>query len=93
MNREDAKDLTLSILVVVNIGLMAVCAWLYVKSCKQDAVIDDVARKVEQFANPPQKPVEPSFVDKAKATCEKVKNAAVKGFEAAKQEYKKDNGK
>ena len=36
MEREDAKDLTLSILVVVAVALFGYCVWLHVKSVNFD---------------------------------------------------------
>ena len=44
MNREDAKDLTLSILVVVVAILAADCIWLHVKCAREEADIAALAQ-------------------------------------------------
>lgn len=90
MDREDAKDLTLSLMVVVNIALAAACIWLYLRMCGLETAVRDVSGRLEMHVNPPSMPEEPSLVDKAKSTYEKVKSAAKKGYEAAKEEYNKD---
>jgi len=73
MEREDAKDLTLSILAVVAVVLLADCVWLHVKCARQaDAV---------RHINPPP---EPTLADKAKASYERAKAATVEGYEKAK---------
>ena len=88
MNREDAKDLTLSILVVVAVLLLADCIWLHVKCSRTEANAAALAERVEQLINPP-KVEEPSLTDKAKQTLMKVKAAAEKGYDAAKRELAK----
>lgn len=78
MEREDVKDLTLSILVVVAVVLSADAVWLHVKCARQSALIADqteligkcmesqdaLAQRLELHINPPS---EPSLIDKAKA--------------------------
>ena len=88
MDREDAKDLTLSILVVVAALLLADCIWLHVKCSRMEANAAALAERVEQHINPP-KVEEPTFADKAKQTLMKVKAAAEKGYDAAKRELAK----
>ena len=88
MNREDAKDLTLSILVVVVALLLADCIWLHVKCSRLEANFAALTERVELHINPP-KVEEPSLTDKAKQTFMKVKAAAEKGYDAAKRELAK----
>ena len=95
MEREDAKDLTLSILVVVVALLLADCIWLHVKCARHETEIAALSERVEALSKPPAadpRQDDVAFVDKAIKTIEKVKSAAVKGFEAAKDEYSKDKG-
>lgn len=89
MDREDAKDLTLSILVVVVALLLADCIWLHMRQSRQSETMQTLAVQVDRLLNPPPAPEEPSFPDKAKRTFHKVKSAAVKGYEAVKDEMKK----
>ena len=93
MNREDAKDLTLSVMVVANILLAAVCIWLHLRINGLETAVGDISERLEVHVNPPPVPEEPSLVDKAKTTYEKMKSAAKKGYEAAKEEYRKDGEK
>ena len=88
MEREDAKDLTLSILVIAVVLLIADCVWLHVKCAGQAAAIEaqkakiaECAARLEAHINPPP---EPTVADKAKAAYEKAKDATVKGYESAK---------
>ena len=107
MEREDAKDLTLSILVVVVALLLADCIWLHVKCSREEMDIAALAQdqqrtmesvkgledwvatsSVEGKVNSYKKSMSDysrSFMDK----CRSLKNAAVKGYEAAKDELKK----
>lgn len=89
MEREDAKDLALSILIVVAAILVADCIWLHVKSTRQEAELKALSERLELHVNPPVPDPEPSFADKAKQTYDKVKSAAVKGYEAVKEELGK----
>lgn len=107
MEREDAKDLTLSILVIVVVLLLADCIWLHVKCAREEADIaalaQDQQKTVEAVTNlenwvssssiqgrintykKEMSDYSRSFMDK----CRSLKNAAVKGYEAAKDELKK----
>jgi len=88
MNREDAKDLTLSILVVVAALLLADCIWLHIKCSRLEANLAALTERVELHIDPP-KVEEPSLADKAKQTFLKMKSAAEKGYDAAKRELEK----
>ena len=106
MEREDAKDLTLSILVVVAVALLGYCVWLHVKCASLDDSVKALSAGVEQMAaqqtmiadtvekqhgikiGQPE-PQEQSFADQAKETYNKLKSAAAKGYQAAKEEYNK----
>ena len=90
MDREDAKDLTLSIMVIVNIVLVVVFAWLYFRMDRLDASVRKLSERFELHVNPPMMSKKTSLVDKAKSAYEKVKSAAQKGYEAAKEEYTKE---
>jgi len=87
MDREDAKDLTLSILAVVVAILVFDCIFLHMKCARQSNELATLSLRLEQHINPP--PSGPSFADKAKQTYDKVKSAAVKGYQAAKEELDK----
>ena len=89
MDREDAKDLTLSILVIVAAVLAADCIWLHMMYSRQEETMQTLAVQVDRLLNPPPVQAEPSFSDKAKQTFNKVKSAAVKGYEAAKDELRR----
>jgi hypothetical protein len=93
MNREDAKDLTLSVMIIVNIVLVAATVWLYCKTCSLENSIREISDRMEKHINPPPQPEKQSLANKAKATFEKVKSAAQKGYEAARDEYKKNDDK
>ena len=86
MNREDAKDLTLSILAVVVPLLLADCIWLHAKCARQSAELASLSGRLERHLNPPRPNSERSLADKAKQTYDKVKSAAAKGYQAAKEE-------
>ena len=106
MEREDAKDLTLSILVVVAVALLGYCVWLHVKCARLDESMKALSEGVEQMSarqtviadiverhhgikiGHPE-PQEQSFVDQAKETYDKLKSAAAKGYQAAKEEFNK----
>ena len=89
MTREDAKDLALSILVIVDALLLADNIWLHVRCARSDDAIAALADRVERHINPPPAPEGASFSDKAKQTLEKVKSAAAKGYQAVRQELEK----
>ena len=86
MEREDAKDLTLSILVVVVAILIIDCIWLHVKCARQTRDIEALSVRLEQHVNPPEGP---SLSDRAKETYDKVKAAAARGYQAVKEELGK----
>ena len=95
MTREDAKDLTLSILVIVVALLLADCIWLHVKCAGQQDAIDFqqeeiakctsfnemLAKKFDLHVNPP---AEPSVADKAKVAYTSAKEATVREYEKVK---------
>ena len=81
MEREDAKDLTLSILVIVVALLAADCVWLHVKGARQADELTAVKAKLELQLNPPP---EPTVADKAKEAYDRAKAATVDGFEKVK---------
>ena len=89
MEREDAKDLTLSILVIVAALLVADCIWLHVKCARHEAQIAELSECIERHVKAEETSSAETFAEKAKATYEKVKSAAAKGLEAAKEEYAK----
>lgn len=107
MEREDAKDLTLSILVVVVALLLADCIWLHVKCSREEADIAALAQdqqktvetvngieawistssvegKIKSYKKE-MSDYSRSFMDK----CRSLRDAAVKGYEAARDELKK----
>ena len=103
MRRDDINEIGLAVLVVVAVLLALDAVWLHVKCRRQEAelsalteqvvvqtnAVAQLTRSLELHINPPLPPPEPSFADKARQTYEKVKSAAAKGFEAAKEEYSK----
>lgn len=97
MTREDAKDLTLSILVIVAALLLADCIWLHVKCAGLNERISVLQATLESHLNPPR---EPTVVDKAKGAYDQAKEATVReykrlkaaaaaGYDAAKKELNK----
>ena len=50
MEREDAKDLTLSILVVVAVALLGYCVWLHVKCASLNDSVAQLSAEVEQLS-------------------------------------------
>ena len=89
MEREDAKDLTLSILVIVAALLVADCIWLHVKCARNEAQIAELSELLVSHVAKEDASVGETFAEKAKATYKKVKAAAAKGLEAAKEELDK----
>ena len=81
MTKEDAKDLTLSVLTVLAALLIAECVWLHIKVAEQAKEICDCKARIEQLENPPR---EMTFSDKAKAVYEDAKDSTIKGYETAK---------
>lgn len=105
MEREDAKDLTLSILVVVAVLLLADCIWLHVKSSRAEDSLSAMEQMLAAVSERQSRIVatvekhhgaiaasaqeEPSFTEQAKETYNKIKSAAAAGYQAAKEEFNK----
>ena len=103
MRRDDVNEIGLAILLVAVVLLAADCVWLHIKCSRQEAelaaltervavqanTLGELSKRVELHINPPAPPSEPTFADKAIQTYEKVKSAAAKGIEAAKEAYSK----
>ena len=82
MNKEDAKDLTLSILVVV-VALLAVDnIWLHCKCSAQSSALANLTLKVENHLNPPP---QPGLKEMAKETYNKAKTAMKNGYQAVRE--------
>ncbi len=97
MTREDSKDLTLSILVVVVAMLAVDCVWLHCKCSAQQVRIENLEDRIEVLADPPK---DPTIGEKTKDAYDKAKNATVReynrvkaaasaGYHAAKDELTK----
>ena len=86
MTREDAKDLTLSILVVVAALLVADNIWLHCKCSSQRDELAALGQKLELHINPPPGP---SMTDRAKDAYDKTKDAVKRGYEKVKEGFKK----
>jgi len=84
MEREDAKDLTLSILVVVAALVAVDCIWLH---CKCARLADDLAALEKCVVQADVQ--EQSFGERAMDAYNKVKAAAAAGYNAAKEELGK----
>ena len=100
MRRDDVNEMGLTILVVVAALLVLDAIWLHVKCGSQSAEIAALTERVASHTNTVARLTrgmkldedsqpEPSFADKAKQAYKKVKSAAIKGFEAAKEDYTK----
>ena len=87
MTREDAKDLTLSILVVVAALLVADNIWLHCKCSSQRDELAALEQKLEQHINPPPGP---TFKERTKAAYDKTKDAVKRGYEKVKGSFKKE---
>lgn len=84
MNREDAKDLTLSLLVVA-IGLLIIHAvFLHCRYASQSIELKGLKTAVERHLLTAE--TNPSFAEKAKEAYDKLKSAAVEGYKAARKE-------
>lgn len=90
MEREEAKDLMLSILAVVAVVLLADCVWLHVKCARQADAVAELGARLERHINPSP---EPTLADKAKASYERAKTATAEGYEKAKTATAKEYGK
>ena len=89
MRRDDANEMGLAVAIVLIALLVADAVWLHVKCARQASELAALSDRLELHINPPQPPPEPSLADKAKQTYDKVKAAAVKGYQAAKEELDK----
>ena len=86
MTREDAKDLALSILVVVAALLVADNVWLHCKCSAQRDEIAALGQKLELHINPPQGP---TLTERTKAAYGSAKDAVKRGYEKVKESFKK----
>ena len=77
MTREDAKDLTLSILVIVAVLLAADNLWLHTRFAALE-------QKIELHINPPP---EPTMKERAKAVYDKTKDAVKRGYQSVKEKF------
>ena len=89
MRRDDVNEMGLAVAIVLIAMLLADAVWLHVKCARQADSIDALSKRLELHINPPAPPSEPSLAYKAKHTYDKVKSAAVKGYQAAKEELDK----
>ena len=90
MTREEAKDLTLSILVVVVALLVADNIWLHCKCSSQRDELVSLEQKLELHINPPPGP---TMKERAKAAYDKTKEAMKRGYNKVKAGFgKKDEG-
>lgn len=86
MTREDAKDLTLSILVVVAALLVADNIWLHCKCSSQRDELAALEQKLEQHINPPPGP---TLGERTKAAYGSAKDAVKRGYEKVKGSFAK----
>ena len=86
MTREDAKDLTLSILVVVAALLVADNIWLHCKCSSQRDELTALGQRLELHINPPQGP---TLTERTKAAYGSAKDAVKRGYEKVKESFKK----
>lgn len=87
MRRDDINEMGLAVAIVLIAILLADAVWLHVKCARQTSELAALSLRFEQHISPP--PSGPSLTDKAKQTYDKVKSAAVKGYQAAKEELDK----
>ncbi|MBO7482953.1 MAG: hypothetical protein J6U17_03600 [Kiritimatiellae bacterium] len=86
MRREDINEIGLAAAIVLILLLIADAVWLHVRCARLEAVAGDLPARIERLENPPE---DESFADKAANAYKRMKSAAVRGFEAARDEYKK----
>ena len=84
MTREEAKDLTLSILVVVVALLVADNIWLHCKCSSQRDELVSLEQKLELHINPPPGP---TMKERAKAAYDKTKDAMKRGYQSVKEKF------
>ena len=86
MTREDAKDLALSILVVVAALLVADNIWLHCKCSRQADALAATAQRIEEHINPPPGP---TLKERTKAAYGSAKDAVKRGYGKVKESFKK----
>ena len=86
MTREDAKDLTLSILVVMVALLVADSIWLHCKCSSQRDELTALGQRLELHINPPPGP---TLKERTKAAYGKTKDAVKRGYEKVKGSFTK----
>ena len=86
MTREDAKDLTLSILVVVTALLVADNIWLHCKCSSQRDELAALGQRLELHINPPPGP---TLKERTKAAYGSAKDAVKRGYEKVKGSFTK----
>lgn len=86
MTREDAKDLALSILVVVTALLVSDNIWLHCKCASQRDEIAELGRTLALHVNPPPGP---SLKERTKAVYDKTKEAVKRGYDKVKEGFTK----
>ena len=84
MTREEAKDLTLSILVVVVALLVADNIWLHCKCSSQRDELASLEQKLELHVNPPSGP---TMKERAKAAYDKTKDAVKRSYQSVKETF------
>ena len=90
MTREDAKDLTLSILVVVAALLVADNVWLHCKCSAQRDEIAALGQKLELYVNPPPGP---TLKERTKAAYGSAKDAMKRGYDKIRESFGKKEEK
>ena len=86
MTREDAKDLTLSILVVVTTVLVADNIWLHCKCSSQRDELAALGQKIELHINPPPGP---TLKERTKAAYDATKDAVKRGYDKVAESFRK----
>lgn len=93
MSREEAKDLALSILVVVAVLLAADGVWLHCKCAAQRdelaaqaATISVLSERLESHVNPP---TGPTVKDRTMKAYDKAKDAVKRGYDKVKESFPK----
>ena len=84
MTREEAKDLTLSILVVVVALLVADNIWLHCKCSSQRDELASLEQRLELHINPPPGP---TMKERARAAYDKTKDAMKRGYQSVKGKF------
>lgn len=81
MTREEAKDLTLSILIVVAVLLMVDNIWLHCKCSSQQDELATLEQRLELHVNPLPGP---TMKERAKKAYDKAKDAVKCGYHSVK---------